>query len=210
MSEAKTQNRGHCQCCGRLQAVLAKGLISNHGYEVKDGYFNGVCSGHRYLPLEISRAVADATVARVRKEVKELIALAKKIKARKVLPETCQGRYNPQRREYDQIPFADASQYQQDQTIETWYFQTTRRAEMGTSFADSFEKLIERVHGQALQLVTLAPPTERILPGEKRELESGKIAEAVSVDGRRVYYSIDGVYKFAWQSPRSWRLLKKI
>lgn len=210
MTEAKTQNRGHCQCCGRIQAVLAKGLISNHGYEVKDGYFNGVCQGHHYKPIEVERTVADAVVKRVREDVKNLTALAKKIKARKVLPEFCQGHYNSKTREYDKIPFAEAPKYKQDQTIETWYIQTTRRAEMGTSFADSFEKLIERVHGQALQVVTLAPPTERILPGEKRELESGKIAEAVSVDGRRVYYSIDGVYKFAWQSPRSWRLLKKI
>jgi hypothetical protein len=49
----KSEYRGHCQACGRLQ-MLPNGLLSKHGYTVAFGFFSGVCVGSGKLPFEES------------------------------------------------------------------------------------------------------------------------------------------------------------
>lgn len=63
-------HKGTCQACGRLQK-LPKGRLSNHGYTVDWGFFQGVCSGAKALPLEEDRSVLDATVAALCKRASE-------------------------------------------------------------------------------------------------------------------------------------------
>lgn len=60
----KATHKGHCQACGRLQA-LPNGMLSNHGYTVQHGFFAGTCRGSGYQPFEtgfdqIARYVAEA------------------------------------------------------------------------------------------------------------------------------------------------------
>jgi len=44
-TEIKTQLRGACSVCGRVQAVRG-GIVAEHGYHKKDGWkFTGSCSG---------------------------------------------------------------------------------------------------------------------------------------------------------------------
>ena len=39
-------HRGHCQLCGRVQAIdSASGITAKHGYTVEFGYFSGTCPG---------------------------------------------------------------------------------------------------------------------------------------------------------------------
>lgn len=49
----KSEYRGHCQACGRLQ-MLPSGKLSKHGYTVAFGFFSGVCVGSGKLPFEES------------------------------------------------------------------------------------------------------------------------------------------------------------
>src|SRR4051812_29014333 len=85
----RNQFRGHCQCCGRLQAVPGSSM-SKHGYEVKSrgqgGWFSGICQGERFAPIERERAQADAIVAAVRKECSELRARAAALRNGKLKP----------------------------------------------------------------------------------------------------------------------------
>ena len=63
-----TQTRGHCQLCGRQQAV--RGGMSAHGYTVANGWFQGVCQGHHHKPLETDRSITDQMVIDVTAQAK--------------------------------------------------------------------------------------------------------------------------------------------
>src|SRR5271166_12856 len=59
----KGQHRGHCQVCGRIQVVLPSGNIAKHGYRVAGfHFFNGVCYGSEFEPLQLSREECDSIV----------------------------------------------------------------------------------------------------------------------------------------------------
>ncbi len=59
-------HRGHCQACGRVQAVdTANNLIAKHGYTVDFGYFDGVCTGSDRQPLEVDKSFTEATIVRI-------------------------------------------------------------------------------------------------------------------------------------------------
>lgn len=49
----KATHKGTCQCCGSLQK-LPSGFLSNHGYTVDWGMFNGTCQGAGHKPFEQS------------------------------------------------------------------------------------------------------------------------------------------------------------
>jgi len=49
----KATHSGTCQVCGALQKLPA-GVLSQHGYTRKWGFFNGVCNGAGYKPFEVS------------------------------------------------------------------------------------------------------------------------------------------------------------
>lgn len=63
--------QGHCQACGRIQVVVSGAIgqvMSNHGYKVRSGYFRGVCIGHDYPALEVSRERLNYVVAYLGRE----------------------------------------------------------------------------------------------------------------------------------------------
>jgi hypothetical protein len=67
----KATHQGTCQSCGRLQK-LPRGRLSKHGYTVDWGFFNGVCGGAGYKPLEEERKHLDSTVLALRKHAEML------------------------------------------------------------------------------------------------------------------------------------------
>ena len=69
----KATHNGTCQCCGNSQAVSP--VLSNHGYTVDFGYFNGICRGSNAQPLEESRELCDKLVSELRNESQRLAAL---------------------------------------------------------------------------------------------------------------------------------------
>lgn len=57
---SKHTHRGHCQVCGREQAVDNKtGTLAKHGYTVEHGFFEGECPGSHNLPLEHDHTMTD-------------------------------------------------------------------------------------------------------------------------------------------------------
>lgn len=57
----RIQMRGNCQVCGRDHAVV-DGFVAKHGYKVKHGFFNGICDGQNYAPVQIKKDQAEATI----------------------------------------------------------------------------------------------------------------------------------------------------
>jgi len=72
----KHTHKGTCQICGRTQAVDNKrGTIAKHGYTVDWGYFSGQCEGSDELPLEVSKELTVATIARCEDRAEMLLEM---------------------------------------------------------------------------------------------------------------------------------------
>jgi hypothetical protein len=206
-----TQTRGHCQCCGRQQAV--RGGIAAHGYTVANGWFQGVCQGHRYAPLEKRRDETDSMIAEVLKQ-----AAALRIKA----DETLAGQHDPVEYEVRRVYvgskltpvmalFTEASEYKQQSIREHLAHVMNYRAKAGEDFAETMGKLADKVHGTELLVVAKPVAAERIQAGDKRVNNNGTVLTAVRQDGQRLYYTFtreSGAVLKAYTSPRAWRMMQ--
>ena len=65
-------HKGHCQVCGRVQAVSTNdNLLAKHGYDVQFGFFNGTCIGSDKEPLEVSKRIAEVTISNMKNAIEE-------------------------------------------------------------------------------------------------------------------------------------------
>jgi hypothetical protein len=78
---SKGHHRGHCQACGSVQVVRADiQWIAQHGYRVAGfGYFQGVCPGSRYKPLELERMLTDQIITSMRSDADKADERAQKL-----------------------------------------------------------------------------------------------------------------------------------
>jgi len=210
------QYRGNCQLCGRQHAV--NGTVAKHGYTVEHGWFNGVCNGSQFKPMQQDRAVTDKMVSDVREQVSELLQRAADLKSGKIAPATCGSsameRYvddkGRARQRCKVVPFAEGDVYYQKDAINGEVYRCESRARAGTSFANDMEKLVNSVHGKPLVEVKKEDKPAPILPGEKRKTANGTIATVLYQDGARVYwtYERDGNKKKSWTGSQAWRKLE--
>jgi hypothetical protein len=154
MNKANIQIRGNWQCCGNDQAVV-RGYASKHGYTVNNGWFNGVCSGQHYEPVQVSRVQADRIVESVRESVAALRVELEAVASGKVTPKTIVKGYGKNRTE---IKFADAALYEQEGAVEDLKRAIAHRINAGEDFAKHLEAVANKYHGQPLREVNLDAP----------------------------------------------------
>lgn len=75
---AKATHTGECQICGNTQK-LPSGRLSQHGYTVDNGWFNGICQGARELPFEQSKDLIAGVVENVKLQIESVKRTIKKI-----------------------------------------------------------------------------------------------------------------------------------
>jgi len=73
----KATNKGTCQCCGSVQK-LPSGVLSNHGYTVEFGWFNGTCQGAKHLPFEQSKELVEGFIGQAKSR---LVAIVEEIES---------------------------------------------------------------------------------------------------------------------------------
>ena len=210
MTKSQTQSRGHCQCCGNEQAVQ-RGAIAAHGYRVQNGWFEGVCNGRIYAPVEESRVRADEVVASIRREVAELRAKAERALTGGCDPETYKSGYHyvlePQWKCVEEFsPFADAPDFKKADVRESISRNLLGKAQAGEQFADFIAGVVAEFHGKPLIIVAKSEPAPRICEGEKRVGKKG-IYVVFRVEGKRIWYRHEGQSGIFAISPRAWRLL---
>jgi hypothetical protein len=208
MQTVQIQTRGICQCCGREQAIV-NGKMAKHGYTVECGWFQGVCAGKNFVPMQVSRTETDSMVAAVRKEVAEFIAKADRVASGDLKPTTItrSARFNRA-----VIAFADAQSWEQKDAIKHMEFTFRRSAEMGTDFANMMEKIANEYHGKELVKVEKKPAAEFIMPRDQKIDAQGNICTCTSVEGARVYFKFDKngkTYK-TWIGSQAWRKLQAV
>lgn len=208
-----TQTRGHCQMCGRQQAV--RGGISAHGYTVANGWFQGVCQGHRYAPMEKRRTETDSMIADVLSQAHALRINAEETLAGRQDPVEYKTGYMKKvdgKRVAETAPFAEAHEYKKEEIRKQLAWNMTHRAKAGEDFAKMMGALADKVHGTDLLVVAKPVPAERIQAGDKRLNSKGLVMTAVHQDGQRLWFNYsretDGKILKSWMSPRSWRTLQ--
>lgn len=203
----RLQLRGNCQCCGRDQAVM-RGRIAKHGYEVKDGYFQGVCSGHQFEPLQVKRDIADQIIAQCRADAVRFDAKAAGLKNGSIKPATVRGNYNVKIRDYDELPFDQGTAYQKDNAVKGAIYKAESMAKSARSFADQLEQLANQVHGQPLREVPAEAGPAPIRVGERRKSQRG-VLTANSVEGGRVRWTDERGFR-SWTGVQSWRRMELV
>ena len=149
-TSSRIQIRGNCQCCGRDQAVV-RGDMSKHGYTVTNGWFNGVCSGHHYAPLQISRIQADQTVESVKFSVARLQEKLVAVEAGTETPE----KIDLVNGKVLSIPFKAGTAEQQKKAVFILKHGLMHRIQAGNDFANNLEQMANRYHGKPLSEVKL-------------------------------------------------------
>lgn len=204
-SDTENQQRGHCQCCLREQAVI-NGHMAKHGYTVEDHWFKGGCSEYN-APLEHDRSVADRIILEIRTEIEADLALYDDLKSGKKVPQWVTRNVFPFR-EKEQVHYADAMPHEQRAALDTAIFRAQQDARHGEILIQSIEDAIKLYFGKPLLEVRKNPPPERIMDGEKRVSERRGVLHVKRVDGGRVYWEDERGFG-SKMSTREWRTLPK-
>lgn len=197
------QLRGNCQCCGRLQAVV-NGAVAKHGYTVKEGWFNGVCSGSGESPMQISIDVTTEIAKKIRRDCVGLDHHVTCLEDGSVLPPPIKSSIPG----VAPTPYALAQPWEQRDALRSAIWSTKNRAEMGRRIAVELETLAAARIGTPLveALRDVAPPP--IVIGEIRYSESGRVLKSISLQGARVYWkTLDDKPFKGWTGSSAWRRL---
>ena len=205
MTNEKNQIRGNCQCCGKQQAVK-NGTMAKHGYTVEHGWFNGVCSGERFAPIQISRTQTDKIIAEILAEIPQLLVKAEQVVMGKLLPAVViTGRYNNK----VTIPYADATPYDQRHARDQMLWELRNRASAGKAFTETLGNIANEYHGKPLTEVAKKEAPTPIGINEVKIMNGCRIV-STSVYGGKVNYKPEGL-DTTWScyvSTTKWRNLK--
>lgn len=201
--EKKTQLRGHCQACGRVQAV--PGRLAKHGYKVKHGWFQGTCPGSDEQPMETDRSVTDRYITEMRRDALACRTTAAKLTNGETHPRQVKtNRFDPKTRECVTVSWEEASPYQRKDAIDLAVMQQNQRADLAERCATELESLASRIHGRELETVVMKV-LEPLRIGEKRR-GMNSILEAIDMRNARVYWINERGYK-GWSGAGAWRKL---
>jgi hypothetical protein len=210
------QVRGNCQCCGKEQAVVG-GLMSKHGYTVENGWFNGVCEGNFFKPMQVSRVETDNIVASIRIQIPKLLAQAEQYLSGALTPEFVIHQkfdVNTRKRIEVKIPFNEASEYEQGNTRRSVAWSLKHRADMGKTFSDQLEAIANKVHGLPLIEASKKEVVQIRVGDKKTSQETGLTYTCFKVEGARIWWTSarasDGKILKSWMGSQSWRKLATV
>lgn len=218
MAKTPLQLRGHCQRCGNQQAVR-NGRIAHHGYVVRNGWFQGACSGYQYAPIEYSRTTLDKTVEIIRDQITNLRESASLLSSPAWWPKEVLV-YNRVLRKDELVPLASLSEVRAKEIIRARINGDLSRARAGEEHIAYLLEVAALYHGKDLIEVERDAAPEAILPGDQRLLptkglidpSNPQVATCRRVEGGRVYY-INGdlnqngkrvLYKTTTRAWRNW------
>lgn len=161
--QTKSTHQGHCQVCGRLQAIMTVGgMLAKHGYQVKGwGYFRGVCRGSDTYSLEHDRTLCDRICEALTSYAAEQDRAAEAFRTGKQIPLFVRGKYLPQKKDYERIDWAQGTELQQRDEVNRLVWSCEGEARHARAHVDHMQKLAARVHGQALVEIK---KVERVVP----------------------------------------------
>jgi hypothetical protein len=197
---AKHTHTGHCQACGRIQAVNAKhGKIAKHGYQVAGwGFFNGTCGGSDILPLEQDKEYSLYVIASLNNSIENAQARIVRLDAgTETIDECYLGQKEKRdaagsimrdrmgRRMYvDQfVKWEEATEYQRKAEVARRRAAAVSNINNCTTHIKFLNELIAEIHGKPLKPVEALKVM--LKPGDKFEVY-GKVQTVEALTERRV------------------------
>lgn len=179
---AKSTHKGHCQICGRQQAVEARAAhnlasgsynttLSKHGYTVKGfGYFAGTCHGSDHLPMEHDVMLTHSTIRGLHSHIIAMEKLAGQYKDGTLIPETC-GTGKTERSVVNnrikfihvRVPFAEGEKAYQEQELRTRIWNCENEVRGAKDHIEFLETLMKAVHGKPLIAIPNIKPVEIVV-----------------------------------------------
>lgn len=207
MTNSRTQLRGNCQCCGRDQAATS-GRIAQHGYTVENGWFQGVCSGHQFPPLQLDRSQTDRMVEEVLKEAAALEVRADRWEAGDHPADFNVDKpnsFSPRRGQpREQVLFSSLGKWHQIDVLKSIVWNMRNRAAAGRGFAKQLTDLANAVHGQPLREVVVEASAAPIPSGERRQAPNGQVLTVRYTERGRVYWKNERGFG-SWTGVAAWR-----
>lgn len=216
------QLRGNCPCCGNEQAVKPNGM-SAHGYTKDFGYFHGICGGHNQRPMQEQRTVTEDLVAVVLEDIANIKIEVAKLEEGTITPKLAKSGERVlvesknswgetrKRWEAEMIPFADAKDYYQKEAVADLVRERNYRVREGERFVEHIIAVLDKVHGTALIEIDKTPKAVvQVKVGERRKLDNGRVLEAVSVEGARVYWIGVESGRKSWTGKTAWKRLEMV
>lgn len=173
MSRGRHSHRGHCQACGRIQAVMPDyERIAAHGYTTAHGYFAGTCQGAGFSPLQVSRRKCDEFRAALFDLFERQTEWANQLRSLAAHPEKCPKLDPFEQRVYERaggwgsksvavlVPWADASAVEQQRGRLDAIADAERDARWAASSRDALTELAARIHRTELIPVKPRPRPE--------------------------------------------------
>lgn len=159
----KHTHRGHCQACGRLQAVdNVSGLIAKHGYTVDFHFFNGTCQASDRKPAEHDVTYTHHMITLCNSEAIDSDMHVVELRAGREVPDTFQ-RWNAEKKVphrtgwrtggYDELPIAQATADERAKRINGEILHHEQRAEGLRSHVKFLQSDILPLLGKALRSV---------------------------------------------------------
>lgn len=209
MTNNANQLRGHCQLCGRQQAIR-HGAMAHHGYTTRHGWFEGACPGHRHAPIEQDRAVLDRTVAQVAASCDKLEQQATAIRTGAAPATVLVEKFIDGRWVEVSVDPATLSPEKAAKAVRIHLFAIERRARAGRAFCRDMISVAAQYHGQPLVEVARRDPPQRISLGDRRYDAQGRMYSISRIIGDGYVYASRADGFTARMHSRRWRAMKAV
>lgn len=188
--------------------------MAKHGYEVRSGYFVGVCQGDRAAPMQVDRSVTDSIIIAVLAQSAKEEARAEALESgREVLDMVSKpGEYLRPGESPTMVAWKDLPVWDARDVLKLTVYRLRSRAKMGRDFAKELGKVADQVHGQPLREVSREDGPAPIRIGEKR-MQYGRVTAVTRVQSHRVYWAYtkeNGAVSNGWTGTQSWRKLELV
>jgi len=203
-------HRGHCQACGRLQAVTNEHhgfppRLAKHGYKVAGfGYFFGTCRGSGHQPIERDHSLLEQIAVSLTEYADSHDRLAADFEAGRRTPDTVPtGRfvYVDRKATPERCPWAEADQYAQVQEVKRMVWQYQSQAKQARQHRQMLLELKDQLSGKPLTAnPDLTKPAPLTVERGMSWVAGNRTFRVVRCEGRHVIVVADE------QPGRNWRM----
>lgn len=148
----RVQYRGVCQVCGREHAIVS-GLVAKHGYTVELGFFNGVCRGEHFAPMQHSVDESKRVIEMCEVEAVKSIEAAKKMEAGEISPAAVSRGYGKNK---SVVKFEEADVYEQIRAREAAVWGLRGQASQYRAHSEMLGRLVVEYFGKELRPVVVS------------------------------------------------------
>ena len=144
-------HKGHCQACGRIQALTVVGMailprLAKHGYKVAGfGYFSGTCQGSARLPLQQDKTYCEAIQGELSEYAARQESVAKAYDSGELVPSNVEVYDSKAKGGLGLLKWEAADEYQRANELRSRIWRARNEAKSARDHAEMLRKLAEEI-----------------------------------------------------------------